>query len=225
MVGLQTGIDQLGAELVNCADGCVGIWQEQTAGVLPRCLILERADAQGTGCLAVGLNPGTSKQAERAFYVERGITYDSLKVYWQSAIAQIPYYSKARRVIDELGLHGPILWSDLAKCENTEGVKKQTPPLNTLRHCARRFLRRELELAPPDWPILGIGWEAYRTLAYLVPERAVIGIPHPTGAYGPFSWLFENGSMRHDIRARAVAALRVGDPGAVWLGRIKDGGE
>jgi hypothetical protein len=149
---LQPAIDNLGDELVNCPDGCVGIWQDRTIGVLPRCLILERPRAEGRGCLAVGLNPGTSNDHERAFYVQHGISYGAVKVYWQSQIAQIPYYSKARRVIDAIGLAGPIIWSDLAKCENPEGVKKQLPPLQTLRHCTQRFLRRELELTPSDWP-------------------------------------------------------------------------
>ena len=128
---------------------------------------------------------------------------------------------KARRLIEQLNLDGPILWSDLAKCENAEG--SDGPPLQTLRHCTRRFLLRELNVTPSDWPIVALGWEAYRALAYLVPMRAVIGIPHPTGAFAAFANMFENGGLRNDLRARSADALRETDPKAVWLGRIKRG--
>jgi hypothetical protein len=194
--------------------------ETERAGVLPRGLILERPQAKGKGCLAVGLNPGTSTGNERSFSVQREGSYAAVKFYWQ--IAHIPYYSKARRVIDGLGLSGPIIWSNLAKCENAHGVEKQLPPLQTLRHCAQRFLSRELELTPTDWPVLGAGWEADRALAYLVPERAVIGIPHPTGAYGAFAQLFLNGVMREEACARAFEAMRR-EPKAVWLDRMKVG--
>jgi hypothetical protein len=222
MPTLEEAIDLLGAELVKCNDSCAGIWRDQRAGILPRCLILERPESRGRGCLAAGLNPGASKHEERAFYLANGIEYDSLKSYWTSAVCNIPYYVKARRIIDQLGLDGPIVWSDLAKCENTSGVKG-LPPLQTLRHCTRRFLRRELDVTPQSWPVLGIGWEAYRALAYLVPERAVIGIPHPTGAYGAFAQLSENRALRDEIRSRAEIVLRGDEPGAIWLGRGREG--
>jgi hypothetical protein len=144
--------------------------------VLPRCLILERVEAEGS-FLAIGLNPGRSSAGEREFYVRLGCSYESVKQYWRAQAPKIQYYVKARRVIAGLGLTGPILWSDLAKCENSPDAK--VPPLQTLRRCAGRFLFRELQVAPADWPIVALGWEAYRALAYLVPKRAVIGVPHP----------------------------------------------
>src|SRR5437867_983133 len=148
MHALHERIDGLGAELVTCRDGCVGILQKQTAGVLPRSLFLERADAVGRGCLAVGLNPGTSKPAERDFYQEHGATYDRVKEY-RIRIAKGPYFARTLRVIDELGLTGPVLWSNLAKCEN-DIDRDGLPPLQTLRHCTRRFLARELHESPSD---------------------------------------------------------------------------
>jgi hypothetical protein len=223
MAALQTCLDQLGDELVNCGDGCAGIWQDRKIGVLPRCLILERPNSEGRGCLVAGLNPGTSSPGERNFYIQHDVSYDTLKHYWQSSVAQIPYYSKLRRLIGSIGLTGPIVWSDLAKCENPLGVKNQLPPLQTLRHCTQRFLFRELELIPLEWPVLGIGWEAYRALAYRVPRRAVVGIPHPTGAWGAFAQLFVGGAMKEEIHAKAINAMHPDEPKAVWLGRIKNG--
>ena len=221
MSTLNEIIDRFGAELVACKDGCAGILQRQSEGILPRSLFLERPDATGRGCLAVGLNPGTSKPVERAFYLEHEITYDRVKEY-RTRISAGPYFTRTQGVIDQLGLTGPIIWSNLAKCEN-EGDRDGLPPLQTLRHCTRRFLARELHESPSDWVILGIGWEAYRALAYLVPERTVIGIPHPTGGYRDFRKMLDATILRAEIKTRALAALRSREPNAIWLGAGKNG--
>jgi len=221
MSSIQDVIDQLGTELVACPDMCAGIWRDPSKGIVPRSLFLERPDGVGRGCLAIGLNPGTSKPPERAFYLDSEISYNRVKTY-RVAIASIPYFARARRVIDEVGLSGPILWSNLAKCENEVG-RDGLPPLQTLRHCARRFLSRELAVAPTVWAVLGIGWEAYRALAYLVPERTVIGIPHPTGGFRDFRRMMENGQLREEIKERAARHLRSLEPSAVWLGSEKSG--
>ena len=221
MSALHERIDRLGAELVACKDGCAGILQRQSEGIMPRSLFLERPDAPGRGCLAVGLNPGTSKPAEREFYLTNGITYDRVKEY-RVRISDGPYFARTRSVIDELGLTGPIIWSNLAKCEN-ESDRDGLPPLQTLRHCTRRFLARELHECPSDWVVLGIGWEAYRALAYREPERTVIGIPHPTGGYRHFRKMLNAGSLRRELKKRALAALNSHEPSAVWLGAQKSG--
>lgn len=221
MSTLHERIDRLGAELVTCKDGCAGILQRQSEGILPRSLFLERPDGLGRGCLAVGLNPGTSKPAEREFYLKSGSTYERVKEY-RVRISEGPYFARTRTVIDELGLMGPIIWSNLAKCEN-ESDRDGLPPLQTLRHCTRRFLARELDESPSDWVVLGIGWEAYRALAYRELERTVIGIPHPTGGYRDFRKMLNAGSLRSELRNRALAALNSHEPNAVWLGVQKSG--
>jgi len=221
MSTLHERIDRLGAELVACKDGCAGILQRQSDGILPRSLFLERPDALGRGCLAVGLNPGASKSVERAFYLEQAIAYDRVKKY-RIRISAGPYFARTQSVIDQLGLTGPILWTNLAKCEN-ESDRDGLPPLQTLRHCTRRFLFRELHESPSDWVVLGIGWEAYRALAYLVPERTVIGIPHPTGGYRDFRKMLDATFLRAEIKHRALTALRSPEPSAIWLGAGKNG--
>jgi hypothetical protein len=220
MSSLHLVLDDLGKELVTCADNCAGIWLDPRKGILPRSLFLERPEAVGRGCLAVGLNPGRSKPRERAFYLKAGISYDRLKMY-RASIAGIAYLARARSIIDQLGLSGPILWTNLAKCENESG-RKGLPPLQTLRHCTRRFLMRELAATSP-WAVLGIGWEAYRALAYLVPERAVIGIPHPTGGFRDFRKMLASGHLLEEIKSRAARHLNSPEPGAVWLGSEKSG--
>jgi hypothetical protein len=219
MPSLQEVIDELGRELVACTDNCAGIWLDPSNGVVPRTLFLERPDAVGRGCMAVGLNPGTSQPRERTFYLASELSYDRVKMY-RTSIATIPYLTRARKIIDQLGLGGPILWSNLAKCENESG-RKRLPPLQTLRHCTRRFLLRELAATPTSWAVLGIGWEAYRAVAYLVPERTVIGIPHPTGGSRDFHKLFADGRLREEIKDRALWHLNSPEPRAVWLGSEK----
>lgn len=218
---LQEAINRLGTELVMCTDNCAGIWLDPSKGVLPRSLFLEHPDAAGQGCLAVGLNPGTSSARERAFYLGSRITYDRVKAY-RTSIEKFPYFVRARNVIEQLELSGPIIWSNLAKCEKEDG-RKESPPLQTLRHCASRFLIPEIAETPSDWAVLAIGWEAYRALAYLVPKRSVIGIPHPTGGYRDFRKMMEKGQLRKEIKDRALGALRSPELGAVWLGSKKSG--
>jgi len=215
-VSLEEAIDGLGAELVQCTDGCAGIWLDQSRGIIPRTLFLERATTPGRGCVAVGLNPGRSKERERSHYRQGELSYEKLKEY-STKLAGIAYFARTRSVIDQLGLAGPILWSNLAKCENESG-RKGLPPLQTLRHCTRRFLRRELAALPADWVALGIGREAYRALAYLLPERSVIGIPHPTGGYRDFRKMIEGGRLRDEVVRRAGDVLRSVEPSTAWLG-------
>jgi hypothetical protein len=217
-VTLSAIIDRLGAELVQCPDACSGICNEPSIGVLPRCLILEDGASGERGCLAVGLNPGRSPDTERAYYREVGPSYQAVKDYWHSTGRNFQYYAKSRRMIAALGLRGSIVWSDLAKCENSNGSDR-APPLQTLRHCSRVFLRRELDAILPHWPVLGIGLDAYRAAAFMVPERTVIGFPHPTGAYGRFGALFDGSVLTSDVANRAMAALTSAEPTSVWLGR------
>lgn len=222
MTTLQKSLDRLAEELIQCSDPCAGISRNQGEGIIPRSLYLERPDAKGRGCFAVGLNPGRSPVHERALYVERGVTLQVVNEY-RAGIANIPYFQGPRAVINQLRLTGPILWSNLAKCENPEG-RRGLPPLQTLRHCTQRFLRHELAAIPSDWVVLGIGWEAYRALAYLVPERVIIGIPHPTGAAPNFRRMFNNNgphpALLDTIMGRAGQVLDAsdGDPGTAWLG-------
>jgi hypothetical protein len=221
MPTLQRSIVCLAEELLRCNDRCAGIWLDRDAGIVPRSLFLERATAKGRGCFAVGLNPGSAPLRERRFYCESGVTIANVNAFRES-IGDIPYLARSRSVINQLGLTGPILWSNLAKCQN-EKDRKGLPPIQTLRHCVRRFLVREMAKIPPCWAVLGIGWEAYRALAYLVPERIVIGIPHPTGGFRDYRKLMDKGVLREHIKERALKALHTPEPSAVWLGAAKPG--
>ncbi len=188
MQNLKAEIQVIGQQLVTCTATCAGIQRDQQKGSLPRCLILELAGRNGDrGCAAIGINPGRAREPEEVFYRRNGPTYEAVQEYWNLKITQLPYYARLRCLLDQVGLTGPILWTELAKCQNkwrTPGL----PPLATLRTCTGRFLTRELAVLPAGWPLVAIGMEAYKALAYLYPKRTVIGVPHPTRKYGYFTF-------------------------------------
>ena len=80
------------------------------------------------------------------------------------------------------------------------------------------YLRQELEVLPKDWPLIGVGREAYKALAYLDPDRTLIGVPHPMGAYGHFRWLFEKQwQLRAEFEREARHLLDKRPGESVWL--------
>ena len=183
MENLEAAIAKIGQQMVMCDHKCEGISCDQSNGISPRCLILEfEGRSDGGGCAIVGINPGHASATEIAYYKQKGAKYEATVQYWKEKIRHHPYYERLRKLTKAFGLNGPILWTELAKCENASGIK--FPPLKALRACTGRFLTYELTVVPPEWPLIGIGKEAYQALAYRYPERTVIGVPHPTGAYG-----------------------------------------
>jgi hypothetical protein len=220
---LTAHIDRIGLEIVGCTDGCAGVRQDQENGYLPRGLLLERPGAAARGCIVIGLNPGKCDEKERRFYKARGATYESVKAHWKQRHKEWDYVNWMRNVLAQVGLHGPVIWSNLAKCEN-EQARKEVLPLETWRHCAHSFLRRELRAVPLDWLVLALGKDSWVATAYLAAPRTVIGMPHPTGAHSrhDFASLFvdekPDGLLRDEIKARVLAALGAAKPAVVWIG-------
>jgi hypothetical protein len=187
---LKLKIYEIGQQMVSCSNKCNGIVCSLKEGVLPRCLILEiDGRTQARGSVIVGINPGHSKPPERNYYIKNGQSYDKVVEYWNASIRNRKYYSWLRLLVDQLDFTGPILWTELIKCENMQGVR--IPPLQTFRTCTRTYLSTELKLISNEWPLIAVGGEVYKALAYRFPSHIVIGIPHPTGSYGQFSSLFD----------------------------------
>jgi hypothetical protein len=102
----------------------------------------------------------------------------------------------------------------LVKCQNETN---QLPPLQTFRNCTRNFLNAELRVLPKEWPVIAVGKEAYKALSYIYPERIIIGVPHPTGSYGHFYKLFNNGKLLQKYKV-SIADLWDGTFGlSLWL--------
>jgi hypothetical protein len=181
MSSLEETIHSIGERLVSCAKSCGGIHRDQSIASLPRCLVLEtQSRSSARGAAIIGINPGRAKREERAFYLRRNSTYASVREWFSALDFTHPYYVRLRKLADELELSGPLLWTELAKCENA-ARRSGLPPLATLRTCSSTFLRSELASLPPSSPLLAVGGETFKALAYLHPERTVIGRPAPNG--------------------------------------------
>jgi hypothetical protein len=217
----QLAITQIGERLFQCSEACTGVVHDAAAGILPRVPIIERAECHGCGCLVAGVNPCRSDPHERAFYREKGPSSETVTAYWRQNVDQVVYYRRLRQFLALLDLQGPIIWSNLVKCESAPEVKRSLP-VQTLRVCAGHFLLKEVEETPKDWPVFGLGKEAYKALAYCEPARTVIGIPHPTASPGQFRELFVNGRpeinrLRNHVTVAMAAALTALTPIAVWI--------
>jgi hypothetical protein len=175
------------------------------------------------GCVVVGLNPGKATDPERAYYrgqiplsyasVEQLFFRGTASPSYMNPIGGIPYHKRLRKFVRDLGINGPILWTDVAKCENDPKVTLL--PIQTLRVCADRFLKDELSAVPPDWPIIAVGQVAFNAVTYLATQRAVIGVPHPTGSRGQFHGLSNSGALVTTVNSNARNAIRT--KSAVWL--------
>jgi Uracil DNA glycosylase superfamily len=219
---LRREIEALGAELVGCSSPCAGITRDQATGILPRCLVLETDGRDASrGCAVVGINPGRASDRERASYRQAHGTYAAIVEWFDVVGFTHRYYTSLRRVVTQLGLSGPILWTELAKCENAPG-RAGLPPLDTLRRCTGLYLRRELAAIPPSWPLIAVGSEAFKALAYLHTERTVLGLPHPTGSYGHFARLSSDGRLRPSVVAAAGVALSFASGTLLWVESVDD---
>jgi hypothetical protein len=217
---LARRISEIGHDLVRCNIHCPGIALNHAEGILPRCLILEtEGRAEGKGCVIVGINPGRSKFKERSFYRLNGQTYEQEITYWQKDIAQHPYFSRLRNLADELDFNGTILWTDLFKCENAS-AESGLPPLQTFRTCTERYLKKELQAVPENWPLIAAGKESYKALAFMFTSRTVIGVPHPTNqhSYKYFARLFDRDKkLLPEVKALTENLSDGASGKAVWL--------
>lgn len=212
---LQAVIMDIGHKMVACTRKCDGVDLAPEQGKIPRALRLEVNGRDARGIIVVGLNPGRANRYERNYYVKSGRTYRDVVAFWTETgkPQSHPYHRRIRELVGAWGFTGPILWSELAKCQTKESV--QALPLQTFRTCVSQFLRKELALIPGDWPILAAGQEAYKAVSYMFPDRAVIGVPHPTGARlnkDQRSW-----PEPEDAKAFVNGLQSESHPGTVWL--------
>jgi len=216
---LSQHIDLIGRRMAACRLNCDGIALDPARGILPRSLRLEHDRRTGArGSVALGINPGQGDDEEQDFYLQHGGTYDAMLEFWDTRRRfSHPYMTKTRRLIDSMGLDGPILWTELVKCQNPLGVKR-VPPLSTIRTCVHLYLMQEMTLVPTDWPVVALGRESFRLAAVMFPSRTVIGVPHPTGSYGHFPALFDrHGAMKPLAEQMAAEALSAPMPVAAWI--------
>jgi hypothetical protein len=148
----------------------------------PRGLVLENNSGTEGGSIIVGRNPGKANQDEiRHFQDEtKGSVNDKWQVHFREKHREKhKYYKLLRKLVRQLGFSGPIIWTELVKCEDLDFSK----PENTVRvlGCAQRHLCEELKSPGcSHWPLIAVGVETFKSLVFLFPSRIVIGVPHPS---------------------------------------------
>jgi len=213
-------IDKLGEKLVYCNLNCQGINNNREKGIIPRCLVCEKRKGKNKS-IVVGLNPGKCKSAERQYYLKHGPSYRSVKNYFaEEGLCNRAYFKKIRELISFLGCNGDILWTELVKCEcfGKNGIL----PIQTSRVCINRFLRKELELFNAQI-IFAIGNVAFDFCALSFPDHFVVGVPHPTGAYGTFTKIRKRilKNLPHYIKILSKQKDDHGNYIAIHLSQIK----
>lgn len=176
----------VGEQLVNCTKNCNDVEIDRNSGIIPRCLALEIKNRKldDIGCIIIGLNPGKAKLKEKLHYNEHGVTYGSFFKWWEQCLDDefTGYYGRMRRFINGLEIKGPILWTELAKCQCDQ--EHSSLSFQTYRTCSQLYLQREMEIFPSNWPIFAVGKVTYNALTFLYPLHTVIGVAHPTGSRG-----------------------------------------
>ncbi len=160
---------------------------DPSEGIIPRGLLFEDQGRKlkSMGCVIVGLNPGKAGREERNLYKNLykadKLRYINFTEFWTSKFRSWKYHRRLRSVADGLGLHGPILWTELVKCQSKkQGILR----VQTVRDDIHKYLLKEIAVIPESWPLIAGGDRAYEILSYSFPNRLVIGVPHPTGTYG-----------------------------------------
>lgn len=176
-------INKIGDRLVKCNLNCEGVNNCSKLGIIPRGLIQESRKGKKS-CIVVGLNPGKCSDSERQYYLTKGIKFSSISGYFfETSLNQRPYFKRTRDLITFLGFDGKILWTDLAKCECLG--KNGKVPIQTLRVCIDKFLRKEIEFFSCS-TIFALGNDAFIFCALSFPNHFIVGLPHPSGSYGNF---------------------------------------
>ncbi len=186
-------IEKLGKELVICSfdkTKCPGVDNCPLEGKIPRCINLYPRTPLSLkeGVIVIGMNPGNATKGELKIYLEsikNGRVYESHKEYMDDVAfnhnAKHYYHKETKEVLKILGFYdsfdSPILWTEIVKCQSEKGMRGLR--INTIRNCVAKYLRKEIEIFP-EWPLICLGNEAFRTCALLFPDRTVIGIPHPS---------------------------------------------
>lgn len=218
MEALHRQIAAIADRVATCGRQCEEVVNCPEEGRPPRGLILELRPNANTrrGVVVVGQNPGMAGDEERALYQGHGVGYRQQLLAWDR-VQNVAYFERLRRSLGLLGLDGPVLWTDVVKCEGS------APSAEAKKTCADEYLVHELEAAPNDWPVLAAGGVAFKTCSSLAGDHPVLGFFHPTGRWttGVFSRYLERlvtdpalvGELREFLAARGGRRWL---PGAVF---------
>ncbi len=229
MSKLRNKITAIGEQMVKCNSVCDGVaTRRPNEGILPRCLILEDAGrTDGVGAIVCGLNPGTGTRQnlkqQQEYYVAQGASYGSeVEFFWNQGQRDYVYYKKLRKLVNALGLAGPILWTDTVKCQKKDDKKSfnHSDFSATVRRCVGKYLHQEVEACPDKWIAIGVGRDAFAALRLVCLKHFVLGVPHCTGQFAAktnFDELFDKDKLRPKFMKQFHDARNREPTGELWL--------
>ena len=177
---LRKNIYKIAEETIHCDLKCEGVSADINNGILPRGLYFEERNANKDGCAIIGMNPGKACVAEQQKYNAK-TTYQEMDNLWNSRIKGFSYFRRAVKIVDNLGISGSIIWTDHVKCPSEKGTRDI--PDQTYQACTDKFLTRELDLVPGNWPIIALSRDSFNRMSAIISNRLVIGIYHPAPAH------------------------------------------
>ncbi|GMA64212.1 hypothetical protein NZD89_02505 [Alicyclobacillus fastidiosus] len=188
---IEEEIERIANEMIYCNHQCSGedIVCNLSTGQIPRCLYFEHENrnSNSPGIVVIGMNPGWSDVDEQDDYKkwlsQKALSYKNLLNRFESeGFGEVgKFYPPIRTILKHLQLDGPILWTEVAKCESQKRDEKTKVPLKrrTTSICSRLYLSREIQVIPEDWLFLAVGLDAYETVLPLSPRNPLIGCYHP----------------------------------------------
>lgn len=226
--------------LASCRSCPFGITGKRQCGEFPRGLHLEgRELGPATGVMIIGKNPGRAD----ALLDSAGYPPDfNPKQYRSADAANVqrilgvhPYYVGLRRLVQCLGIQGPVWWTETMKCQNPIKPAQMTKDdwqkalatklSSATMSCVVEHLAYQLERLPTEWPIVFVGDHArsslQRALSDVLADRKgwMVEVPHASGAWSMFDFHFITNIMEHRELARAtVTALESYRPGCSTRG-------
>ncbi len=167
-------------------------------GIIARCLYYEIDGRKGKSAIIVGMNPGRARPEETIYFTDKANrNYPAAVRYWElNRKDYINFYGPLRDLADKTGLTGPILWTELVKCQSNKNVKALS--LNTIRYSISNYLSKEISLIPENTPLIAVGNHAFELLAYVYPNRKIIGVPHPSKGNFGYHYAYQKGKVISD---------------------------
>lgn len=210
-------IDKLGEKITNCTFRCDGVENNPKEAAIPRGFYLELNDrTNAPGIIVVGMNPGRIKRdgSEYREILRNNGSYSNYKdAFERNILYKHHYFKRTRKILKILDIAGPILWTEIVKCQSDEN-KKLAP--QTIRVCVHKFLKKEVSLV--KGPILALGNKAYNTCLLIFPERKIIGVYHPSGANVGFDEFLKFLTNKKSRILRKISSLP--DNGSINLGDL-----
>ncbi len=218
---IKSKIDHLGRSLLNeekFYQKHEDIRCDVKRGWIPHGLVHEDENRtkSAKGVIIVGLNPGQADAEERRFCRTHLNQYDEIIAYWKERfLFKHRYYKSLRSMVDSLGLRGPILWTEIVKCQ---GKKNGYLSIQTIRDDIHKHLYKEIEIAPKNWPIIAVGSRAYEILCYQYLDRKIMGVPHSTGSFGQFSRFYSStAGINPQIKKDLLRNIKSPEPTAMMV--------